>query len=68
MDTRERKRIAANLLVHYFKMAFQGAGLRFDSDNEAEVREIIDLIFADIGTQCAAVDERRERLSRPRRA
>ena len=38
---------AADLLVHYFRIAFQEAGARFDSDNASEVLEIVDL-FGDM--------------------
>ena len=66
MDTRERKRIAKQLLIHYFRTTMRAAGLQFDSDNEAEIGEIIDLIFSEIADECSAVDERRERLAATR--
>lgn len=33
---------AAALLVHYFQTVWQAAGLKWDSDNEAEVQAIIE--------------------------
>lgn len=41
MNAQER---AADLLVHYFRIAFQEAGAGWDSDNASEVSEIVDLI------------------------
>lgn len=38
------KRRAEDLLVHYFATAFRAAGLIWDSDNDSEVRQIIDAI------------------------
>lgn len=36
---------AKKLLCHYFKLVFERSGLKWDSDNEAEVREIVDLMI-----------------------
>jgi len=48
MDTETRRRAAGRLLAGYLKAAFQGAGLRWDSDNTAEAEDIIDIIFEEI--------------------
>ena len=39
---------ASDNLVHYFKTAFEASGLRWDSDNEAEVREIVENLVTEI--------------------
>lgn len=41
MAARER---AASLLTHYFRTAFEGAGLDWGHDNYSEVEEIVDAI------------------------
>lgn len=43
MPARDR---AADLLVHYFRAAFEGAGLNWDYDNRSEVEQIVDAIAA----------------------
>ena len=35
---------AASLLAHYLKTVWLAAGLKWDSDNEAEVRDIVSMI------------------------
>ena len=68
MDTETRQRAAKRLLINYFGAAWKAAGLQWDSDNVAEVGAIIEILFEEIGAQCAAVDERRERLAAHKRA
>lgn len=36
---------AKQLLVHYFRLLFEKNGMRMDSDNIAEIEEIIELIW-----------------------
>lgn len=42
-----QKRIdnAVRLLTHYFSVVYIKAGLKWDSDNDAELRELIELLF-----------------------
>lgn len=51
---------AADLLIHYFRIAYQEAGIGWDSDNASEVVEIVDLIGAmvreEVRTQLADRD------------
>lgn len=35
---------AKKLLVHYFEVLFEKQGVRFDSDNRAEIEDIVDNI------------------------
>jgi hypothetical protein len=42
MSARER---AEQLLVWYFQHAWEAAGLKWDGDNESEVRSIVDAIL-----------------------
>lgn len=37
-----RRNRAKRLLTHYLKLLFKSAGLRWDSDTEAEIEEVID--------------------------
>jgi len=37
-----------HLLIYYFRLLFEKAGLNFDNDNRSEIEEIIDLIYQDI--------------------
>lgn len=37
---------AANLLTHYFRTAFEAAGLEWDGDNTVEMEEIIHQLAA----------------------
>jgi hypothetical protein len=37
-----RKAAAASMLIHYFRQAYEAAGIRLDSDNEAEISGIVD--------------------------
>lgn len=39
------QRQAEDLLVHYFRLVFEKAGLRFDSDSEMEIRSIVQSIL-----------------------
>ena len=58
---------AKRLLVHYFYICFRLAGVRFDSDNRAEVETIVDAIFDEIQDNEEASAERealRERRKR----
>lgn len=41
MNARER---AAGLLAHYFRTAFQRAGIGWDGDNEAEMEQLVDAL------------------------
>jgi hypothetical protein len=42
----EKARVeAVRLFQYYFKTAFQAAGLKWDSDNDTEVRLAVDLII-----------------------
>jgi len=36
---------AADMLVHYFKLCMKQSGAKWDTDNEAEIRQIIEDIF-----------------------
>lgn len=38
----DRKEQAAHTLIWYFKKVFEKAGLQWDSDNDAEMRGIVD--------------------------
>lgn len=58
-------------LVHYFRTAFNAGdpGLRFDSDNVAEIRDIVDAIVDAAGVHLAAglqhrIDALEARLAR----
>ena len=42
MDYRQE---AKKLLTHYFRLALEEAGVKFDNDNQVEIEAIIDLIF-----------------------
>lgn len=35
---------AAELLAHYFRIVFEKAGLKWDSDNDAEIRSAVEAI------------------------
>jgi hypothetical protein len=35
---------AADLLTHYLRTAFEGAGLKWDSDNSYEVDQLVDAL------------------------
>lgn len=48
---------ATQLLTHYLATVWQRAGLRWDSDNQAEVTEIVDLIFDAIDDSASHVQE-----------
>lgn len=39
---------AADSLISYFKMIFEGAGMRWDSDNQVEIYGIVEDIFEGI--------------------
>lgn len=39
---------AETLLIHYIRLAWEAAGLHWDSDNEAEVGAIIDCIKEEV--------------------
>ncbi len=43
-DTAPRAQ-AKHLLVHYFRLLFERAGLPFESDNQVELEEIVDSII-----------------------
>jgi hypothetical protein len=49
---------AKALLVHYFKRAFQGGGLHWNSDNQAEVEQAVDLIISAAVAQSQSSGER----------
>lgn len=36
-----QKQKAADLLIHYFRTVFEKAGLKWDSDNDAEIYEAV---------------------------
>jgi hypothetical protein len=40
----EERTRAKRLLVHYFRLLSEKAGLQFDGDNVAEIEEIVDRI------------------------
>lgn len=40
-----RRERAERLLRHYLKLAWEKAGLRWDGDNDAEVRELVELLM-----------------------
>lgn len=42
MSGARRKKEAADILVHYFRQVYEKAGLGWSSDNEVEVRGIVD--------------------------
>jgi hypothetical protein len=67
-EVAQRERAKQNL-VHYFRTAFNGAGLQFDSDNVAEVRDIVDALVDAAGAHLAAglqhrIDALEARLAR----
>jgi hypothetical protein len=39
------KQKAVSLLTHYFQTAFKAAGLKWDSDNDMEMEQIVDEIL-----------------------
>jgi hypothetical protein len=43
MSAREK---AEDLLIFYFRRAWEEAGLRWDSDNSSEIRQIVDHLAA----------------------
>lgn len=45
----EKSRRAANLLVYYFKLCAKASGAKWDSNNEAEIRSIVEDIFDSAG-------------------
>lgn len=47
---------AKRLLVYYMQQAWEAAGLRWDSDNTAEVESIIDEIISAIKNELAESD------------
>lgn len=53
---------ASDLLIHYFSVAFEAAGARWDSDNSSEVEEIVeaiaDLVRDEIRTALRETDRR----------
>lgn len=53
-----RKEHAVKLLTHYLRVAFTAAGARWDTDNDAEVRELVDAVCE------AAVGEAVEAIGR----
>jgi DNA polymerase III epsilon subunit-like protein len=55
MDADYNFAAAKRLLVHYFRLCMTGAELRWDSDNESEIGEIVDLIRR---ATIQAIDER----------
>ncbi len=44
---------AKRLLTHYFRMVWEKAGLKWDSDNDAEVEDIIDYLADGIKKEVA---------------
>lgn len=44
MDQEEARQQATRLLTHYMAMLFEQAGLKWNSDNNAEMATIVDLI------------------------
>lgn len=40
------RKSAKRLLVYYFRLALENAGVNWHDDNRAEVEEIVDLLFA----------------------
>lgn len=46
-----RRKQAKQLLVHYLTLALERAKVRVDWDNQAEIENIIDLIFDEIESQ-----------------
>ena len=36
---------AAHNLAYYFRLCMEGSGLQWDSDNEVEIKEILEYIF-----------------------
>jgi hypothetical protein len=41
----QHNKIAAETLAWYFKRVFEKSGLKWDSDNDAEIRQIVDDII-----------------------
>jgi hypothetical protein len=37
---------ATRILAHYMRLAIEAAGLRWDSDNDAEMRQMVEAIVA----------------------
>jgi polyhydroxyalkanoate synthesis regulator phasin len=59
--------LAAITLVHYFKTAFESAGLKWTEDNQQEITEAIaDLeqaVFDDYDSRIEALENRLDKLS-----
>lgn len=42
---------ATSLLAHYFKVVFEASGLNWNSDNEAEIKNLVDCIIDESQTE-----------------
>ena len=56
MDNTKRRK-AKELLVWYFRLAFEKSGSDFSPDNRAEVEGIIDYIFDGVLDEVKATDD-----------
>lgn len=45
MDAQANQRRAAHLLAHYLRQVYRAAGMQWDSDNEAEVADLVECII-----------------------
>jgi hypothetical protein len=41
----DKRQTAKRYLIHYFKLCAKESGFNWDSDNEAEIGDIVDLII-----------------------
>jgi hypothetical protein len=55
---------AENLLVHYLRTVWEKAGLRWEGDNDAEVRSIVDAL-AEVATEAANHSVRQHQENAP---